>query len=88
MQCNRLFRNRATNISHQSNFHKKWNFTKEARKEISENQSEIDERLEKLITFTEKNAEAKRNENRSNQISLVKNGPKIKILRYYRQLKL
>ena len=30
VQCNKLFKNKATNISHQKNFHKKWDFGKTA----------------------------------------------------------
>ena len=71
-QCNKLFKNKATNISHQKNFHKKWNFGKETRKHPSE-KSEIDERLEKLITIIEHSVEVKRDGSGNGHVNLVKN---------------
>ena len=73
VQCNKLFKNKATNISHQKNFHKKWDFGKTANKEAYENKCELDERLEKLITIVEKNVEVRLNGGGNSHVNLVKN---------------
>ena len=71
-QCNKLFKNRATNISHQKNFHKKWNYGKETKTKTND-KSDIDERLEKLLTIIEKNVDMNQVGSGNNQVNLVKN---------------
>lgn len=71
-QCNKLFKNRATNISHQKNFHKNWDFGKETNRIMYE-KSDLDERLDKLLKIIEKNFEVNHFGSGNNHVNLVKN---------------
>ncbi|XP_066982271.1 uncharacterized protein [Macrobrachium rosenbergii] len=71
-QCNKLFKNRVTNISHQKNFHKNWDFGKETNRIMYE-KSDLDERLDKLLKIIEKNFEVHHFGSGNNHVNLIKN---------------